>query len=53
LAQVAATAVEREAFEEWVIAEARKGRSLTGLYPANEATRREYEAHLAATRPAG
>ena len=53
VAQVAATAAEREVFEEWVIAQARTGRSLTGLYPANEATKREYEAHLAATKPAG
>jgi regulator of RNase E activity RraA len=53
VAQVAATAAEREVFEEWVIAQARTGRSLTGLYPANEATKREYEAYLAATKPAG
>lgn len=51
MAQVAATAVERETFEEWVITEALKGRPLTGLHPANEATKREYEAHLAATKP--
>jgi len=53
VAQVAATAAEREMFEEWVISEARKGRPLTGLYPANEATRREYEAFLAAAPSAG
>jgi hypothetical protein len=31
-----------------VIAEARKGRALAGLYPVSEATKREYEALLAA-----
>ena len=36
----------RRAYEEWVLAEARTGRTLTGLYPANEATRREYEAWI-------
>jgi regulator of RNase E activity RraA len=44
VAEVARTAAEREAFEAWVIAKARGGRSLAGLYPANEATMREYEA---------
>jgi regulator of RNase E activity RraA len=44
VAQVAATAEEREDFEEWVIAEARTGRPLTGLYPPNAATKAEYEA---------
>lgn len=47
VAEVAATAAERERFEEWVIGEARTGRALAGLYPANEATMREYEAFRA------
>jgi regulator of RNase E activity RraA len=46
-AQVAATAAEREDFEEWVLAEARKGRSLTGLYPPDATTKQEYEAFRA------
>jgi regulator of RNase E activity RraA len=46
-AEVARTAADREAFEEWVLCEARKGRPLAGLYPANEATMREYEAFKA------
>jgi regulator of RNase E activity RraA len=45
-AEVATAAAERERFEEWVLAEARTGRTLTGLYPANEATRQEYEAWI-------
>jgi regulator of RNase E activity RraA len=43
-AEVARAAADREAFEAWVIAQARTGRALAGLYPANEATMREYEA---------
>jgi regulator of RNase E activity RraA len=43
-AEVAKTAADREAFEEWVLAQARTGRPLAGLYPASEATMREYEA---------
>jgi regulator of RNase E activity RraA len=50
VAEVAATAAERERFEEWVIAQARTGRPLAGLYPANEATMREYEAFRAAAK---
>jgi len=48
VAEVARTAHEREAFEAWVIEQARTGRPLAGLYPANEATMREYEAFRAA-----
>lgn len=46
--EIAAAAAEREAFEAWVIGEARNGRPLKGLYPAGEATMREYEAWKAA-----
>jgi regulator of RNase E activity RraA len=44
VAEVAATAFDRERFEAWVIDQARTGRPLAGLYPANEATLAEYEA---------
>lgn len=46
--EIAAAAAEREAFEAWVIAQARTGRPLAGLYPANAATMAEYEAFKAA-----
>lgn len=42
--EIAQAASDREAFEAWVIAQARTGRPLAGLYPAGEATLREYEA---------
>lgn len=45
--EIAHAASERERFEAWVIEQARKGRPLNGLYPANEATLGEYEAHRA------
>lgn len=50
VAEVAAAAAERERFEAWVLGEARKGRPLAGLYPANEATLREYEAFRATAK---
>lgn len=48
VAEVAATAAERERFEGWVIEQARTGRPLAGLYPADEATMAEYRAFVAA-----
>jgi regulator of RNase E activity RraA len=51
-AEVARTAADREAFEEWVLGQARTGRPLAGLNPASEATMREYEA-FRATRAGG
>jgi len=48
--EIAAAAAEREAFEAWVIAQARSGRPLKGLYPANDATMKEYEAWKASRR---
>lgn len=47
--EIAQAASDREAFEAWVIAQARTGRPLAGLYPANEATMREYEAWKASS----
>jgi len=43
-AEVADAAFDREAFEAWVLDQARTGRPLAGLYPPNEATLAEYEA---------
>jgi regulator of RNase E activity RraA len=48
--EIAAAAAEREAFEAWVIAQARGGRPLKGLYPANDATMKAYEAWKASRR---
>jgi regulator of RNase E activity RraA len=44
--EVARTAFERERFESWVIDQARTGRPLAGLYPADEATMAEYRTWL-------
>jgi regulator of RNase E activity RraA len=44
-AEVAAAAIEKEAFEEWALAEVQRGAALPGLYPPNEATRARYLAH--------
>jgi regulator of RNase E activity RraA len=44
-AEVAAAALEQEAFEEWALAEVQRGAALPGLYPPNEATRARYRAH--------
>ncbi|MFU7528096.1 hypothetical protein [Qipengyuania sp. ASV99] len=43
-AEVAAEALEQEAFEEWVVKEVAKGSALSGLYPPNADTRTRYQA---------
>jgi regulator of RNase E activity RraA len=42
--EIAATALEREEMEAWVIARVAEGRPLAGTYPPNAATLAEYEA---------
>jgi regulator of RNase E activity RraA len=42
--EVAEEAAAMTIFEDWVEARVRDGRSILGLYPANEATRAEFEA---------
>jgi len=42
--EVARLGPEQERFENWALAEVRKGAALPGLYPPNEATRARYEA---------
>lgn len=48
--EVADDAVEMTAFEAWVDEQVAAGRSIIGLYPANEATRTEFEAAKAAKK---
>lgn len=43
-AEVAATALEQERLEAWIMREVARGVPLPGLYPPNEATRARYEA---------
>lgn len=45
-AEVAAEAIEQEAFEEWVVSEVEKGAALPGLYPPNADTRARYQAEI-------
>lgn len=45
--EIAEEAKGMEAFEAWVIEQVNAGRSIIGLYPANEATRAEFEAYIA------
>ena len=42
--EIAEEAESMEAYEAWVIDQVNKGRSIIGLYPANEETRTEFEA---------
>ena len=43
-AEVAKDAVEQEQMEEWVLKEVKKGQSIFGLYPPDEANRARYDA---------
>ena len=45
--EIAAEAKGMEQYEAWVVAQVEAGRSIIGLYPANEATRSEFEAFMA------
>ena len=45
--EIAAEAKGMEQYEAWVVAQVEAGRSIIGLYPANEATRAEFEAFMA------
>ena len=42
--EVRDAALEQEAFEDWALAEVRRGARLPGLYPPDDATRARYEA---------
>ncbi len=46
--EIAEEAAEMTIYEEWVAEEVRRGRPLPGLYPANEESRRRFEAWRAA-----
>ncbi len=48
--EVAAEAVEQEAFENWVIKEVKKGAALPGLYPPDANTRARYRAEINSRR---
>lgn len=45
-AEVAAAAVEQEAFEEWVVKQVEQGVALPGLYPPDAETRARYRAAI-------
>ena len=44
--EIAAEAKEMESYEAWVVDQVKAGASIIGLYPADEATRTEFEAYL-------
>ncbi|TXG83672.1 MAG: ribonuclease activity regulator RraA, partial [Thermomicrobiales bacterium] len=46
-AEIAAPAAEQEAFEAFILKKVEAGAALPGTYPANDATRAEYEAYKA------
>lgn len=52
-AEIAAEAIEMTAYEDFVEEQVSAGRSIIGLYPANAATRAEFEAARAAKRAKG
>ena len=46
-AEIAGPAAEQEAFEAFILKKIESGAPLPGTYPANEATKAEYEAYKA------
>jgi len=49
--EIAQEAKGMEQFEAWVIEQVKSGRSIIGLYPADDATRAEFEEHIAKQEP--
>ena len=49
--ELAQDAKGMEQYEAWVVDQVNAGRSIIGLYPANEATRAEFEAYAAKQKP--